>query len=181
MARTLRDTAAGFFHVYTHSVWAAPKLYRDDQDRVVFLRELAQAAKKARWTCLAFCLMSTHYHLVLEVEDGALPIGMHALNFRFAAQFNNRHRMKGHVLGARYGSRRLVDAESLLDRYRYVIRNPVEAMLCETPAAWKWSSYPGLIGLADPHSFVDATRILEQFEGPPELALGRLRRFVEES
>ena len=181
MARAPRDTAAGFFHVYTHSVWAAPKLFRDDQDRTVFIRELAQAGEKARWTCLAFCLMTTHYHLVLEVEDGALPVGMHALNFRFAAHFNKRHDMKGHVLGTRYGSRRLVDGESLLDRFRYVVQNPVEAMLCDSPAAWEWSSYPGLIGFAEPQSFVDATRVLEQFEGSRESALGQLRRFIEQS
>ncbi|HVH50555.1 MAG TPA: hypothetical protein VM690_00285 [Gaiellaceae bacterium] len=181
MARALRDTAAGFFHVYTHSVWAAPNLFRDDQDRVVFIRELAQAVKKARWTCLAFCLMTTHYHLVLEVEDGALPVGMHALNFRFAAHFNKRHSMKGHVLGTRYGARRLVDGESLRDRFRYIVLNPVEAMLCKAPGEWEWSSYPGLIGLAEPHSFVDATRVIELFEGSREVALGHLRRYVEES
>lgn len=169
------------FHVYTHSVWAAPALFRDDTDRMIFLTELARAAKKARWTCLAFCLMTTHYHLVVEVDDRALPAGMHALNFRFAAQFNRRHAMKGHVLGARYGSRRLSDAQSLLDLFRYVVRNPVDAMLCQSPADWAWSSYPGLIGRAEAPSFVDATRIVEHFEGAPEIALGRLRRFVEES
>lgn len=181
MARPPRDTAAGFFHVYAHSVWAAPQLFRDDQDRTVFIRELAQAGEKARWTCVAFCLMTTHYHLVLEVEDGALPVGMHALNFRFAAHFNKRHGMRGHVLGTRYGSRRLADAQSLLDRFRYVALNPVEAMLCTCPGDWEWSSYPGLIGLAEPHSFVDPRRVVELFEGPREVALGLLRRFVEES
>jgi hypothetical protein len=82
MARRCRDKAAGLFHVYTHSVWAA-ELFRDDRDRGAFLRELVIAGAK--------------------VQD-ALPIGMHSLNFRHAVEFNRRHGMKGHVLGARYDS-----------------------------------------------------------------------------
>src|SRR5437870_204911 len=87
LARNLRDKAAGLFHVYTHSVWAA-ELFRDDRDRVVFVRELSRAVNKAQWICVGFCLMRTHYHLVLDVDDGALPTGMHALNFRYAIEFN---------------------------------------------------------------------------------------------
>jgi hypothetical protein len=51
MARQLRDRSAGLFHVYTHSVWAA-ELFRNDRDRVVFLRELVRAIEKAGWTCV---------------------------------------------------------------------------------------------------------------------------------
>src|SRR5581483_6380095 len=77
--RKHRDVSAGLFHVYTHCVWAAPALYRDDADRLTFLRELASATAKFEWTCVAYCLMRTHYHLILAVLDGVLPRGMHAL------------------------------------------------------------------------------------------------------
>src|SRR6266403_2012421 len=138
MARKRRDKAAGLFHVYTHSVWSA-ELFRDDRDRVVFLRELAGAIDKAEWTCVGFCLMKTHDHFVLDVDDDALPLGMHALSFRFAVEFNRRHRMKGHVLGARYDAVRIRDGTHLLDAYRYVARNPVEAGMCEAAEDWRWS------------------------------------------
>lgn len=180
MPRPMRDVYAGFFHVWTHSVWAADALFRDDTDRFVFLRELVRAIQKARWKCLAFCLMNTHYHLVLEVDDGALPFGMHALNFRYACGYNQRHEMKGHVHGSRYGARRLGDDAALLDGFRYVARNPVEAMLCATPEGWPWSSYAGTIGLADPHSFVDARKVLACFSGSPEHRIAELRRRVDE-
>ena len=143
MPRPMRDVYAGFFHVWTHSVWAADALFRDDTDRFVFLRELVRAIQKARWKCLAFCLMNTHYHLVLEVDDGALPFGMHALNFRYACGYNQRHEMKGHVHGSRYGARRLGDDAALLDGFRYVARNPVEAMLCATPEGGHGAATPG--------------------------------------
>jgi putative transposase len=179
MPRRPRDTAAGYFHVFTHSVWAAPALFRDYVDRLAFLRELARAVDKAGWTCLAFCLMTTHYHLLLEVDDGALPIGMHSLNFRFAVGFNARHRARGHVHGSRYGARRLLGESAVLGGFRYVVRNPFEASMCATPADWPWSSYPGTIGLAEPSSFVDATKIIGCFPGAPEVSMAQLRRFVE--
>src|SRR5579872_6314761 len=108
MARPLRDTEPGLFHVYAHSVWAADALFRDNDDHQSFLRELALATARVGWTCVSYCLMRTHYHLVLDVEAGALPKGMHLLNFRYASHFNVRHSMKGHVQGRRYGARRVV-------------------------------------------------------------------------
>ena len=180
MPRRLRDKSEGVFHVYSHSVWAA-ELYRDDRDRLSFIRELARAGEVAGWICLGFCLMTTHYHLLVDVRDDALPIGMHSLNFRHAVKFNVRHRMKGHVLGARYDAVRIEDEAHLLEGYRYTAKNPVEAGLCAMPEEWPWSSYVGTIGLAEPHSFVDSSRILGYFDGPRELQIAQLRRFVTES
>jgi putative transposase len=180
MARRLRDKSAGLFHVYTHSVWAA-QLFRDDRDRVVFLRELARAVDKAQWICLGFCLMRTHYHMLLDVDDDALPLGMHALNFRYAVEFNRRHRMKGHVLGARYDSIRIEDEPHLLTAYRYAMRNPVAAGLCEAAEAWRWSSFAAAVGRAEPLEFVDPSMILGCFNGSREIAGEKLRAFVAES
>jgi putative transposase len=180
VARRPRDVEQGIFHVFAHSVWAADALYRDDADRLRFIRELARSTNKFGWTCIAFCLMGTHYHLILEVERGVLPAGMHALNFRYAAGFNARHKMKGHVLGTRYNSFRLRSEASLLHRFKYVARNPVEAGLCASAEEWSWSSYPGTIGVSAPHSFVDASAVLACIEGPHDLALGWLRRYVKD-
>lgn len=180
MARTRRDTAAGIFHVYTHSVWAA-ELFRDDADRATSLRELARAGAKAGWTCLAYCLLDTHYHLILEVEDGMLPRGMHSLNFRFAIGFNRRYGSKGHVHGARYDNVRIADERHLLRCFRYIVRNPVEAGLCERPQDWPWSSYAATIGPAESAPFVASDRILGPLGRSREGAIAALRRFVEES
>jgi putative transposase len=180
MTRRLRDTEAGIFHVHTHCVWAAERLYRDDNDRMVFLRDLARAVAKAQWTCIAVCLMNSHYHLILAVDTDALPLGMHSLNFRYAVEFNTKYRMKGHVLATRYKSKRIVDNDHLLTVYRYVVRNPVKARLCERPEEWPWSSYASAIGIAPPHSFVDPTVVLSCFDGPLDLARAKLREFVEE-
>jgi REP element-mobilizing transposase RayT len=165
--------------VFTHCVWAAPAYFRDDVDRMVFLRELGRATAKFDWKCIAHCLLDTHAHLVLGVEDGALARGMQSLNWRYAIQFNQRHKLRGHVQFERYGARRIEGDSDLLTTFRYVARNPVEAKLCTTPQTWPWSSYAGTVGLLEPNSFVDARQVLDCFECSPERAVARLRDFVE--
>jgi putative transposase len=182
VARKLRDTSAGIFHVYAHCVWATSRLFRDDADRMTFLRELARTTSKLSWTCIGYCLMQSHYHLIVDVDSGVLPDAMHALNFRYACVFNQRHAMRGHCFGARYDSPRIQSEEHLLTAYRYVMRNPVEAGLCERPQEWQWSSYSAAIGLVDPIGFVDPATVLACFgAATPEEAVFRLRRFVEDS
>jgi putative transposase len=180
MPRAPRDTAAGIFHITTHSV-RDTELFRDDIDRTRFLLELARATGLFGWACIAFCLMRTHYHLMLEVADGVMPRGMKSLNFRYAMAFNARHRTRGHVTERRYFSDRIRGEAHLLAAYRYIVRNPVAAGICDRPQDWPWSSYAGTIGHAPPHSFVDASRVLGLFEGPPEFAIARLRAYVEDA
>jgi len=181
MPRPKRDTRAGVFHVFTHCVWAARALYRDDLDRTVFLRELARVTGTFEWTCIGFCLMRTHYHLILEVPENALPLGMQSLNFRYAINFNQRHGMRGHVQFERYGAVRIKSDSHLLTVFRYMVRNPVEARLCDRGADWPWSSYGGSVGLAEPHSFVDPRRVLQCLDSTAESAAAQLRAFVEKT
>lgn len=178
MPRPPRDTAAGIFHVYTHCVWGFPELYRDDIDRLEFLRGLASVTRRAGWTCMSFCLMRSHYHLIVEVGDGVLPPAMHSLNLPYARAFNRRHGLRGHLQFDRYGSRRIVDTDDLLDTYAYVANNPVEAGLCERAEDWQWSSHAGTIGLAVRHESVDASLVLGCFDWPAEDPHAALRRYV---
>jgi REP-associated tyrosine transposase len=181
MPHVRRDTTAGIFHVYTHCVWASRHLYRDDLDRTVFLRRLAEVTKKTEWTCIGFCLMQSHYHLIVAVADGVLPVAMHSLNLGYARDFNRRHGLRGHVQFRRYGARRIDSDSGLLACFRYVMRNPVTAGLCDSPCDWPWSSYRGTVGLEPPHTFVDPDRVYDCFDGSLERRIAQLRAYVEES
>ena len=174
-----RDVRAGTFHIFTHCVWAVPRLYRDDIDRLEFLRHLARAVEQPGWTCLQYCLMTSHYHLMVDVEDGVLPRAMHAINLAYARHYNRRYSLRGHVQGWRYGSRRIVDDGDLIRRFAYIANNPVEAGLCAAPADWPWSSYAATIGLTELPTFVDPARILRCFKGPDVDPRAALRARVE--
>lgn len=167
--------SAGVFHVFTHCVWAAQAHYRDDVDRIGFLRRLARVTARTQWRCMGFCLMRTHYHLIVEVADGVLPVAMQALNHGYAWDFNRRHGLRG-----RYGSRRIADSEGLIAAYAYVMNNPVEAGLCSRASHWPWSSFRGTLGICERNSFVDDGPIVGCFRRELD-PLVALRRAVERS
>jgi len=116
MARPLRDIDPGTFHLTCHSV-RDTALFRDDLDRIRFLTELAAVSAREGWTCIEYCLMTTHFHLIVGVDAGVLPVAMHQLNFRYAGAFNARHGTRGHVLEGRYNAGRIgSDAHTFLLR-----------------------------------------------------------------
>ena len=175
-----RDVSAGTFHIWTHCVWGAGAYYRDDLDRLDFLRRLARVSAEREWRCMGFCLMRTHYHLIVEVADGVLPAAMQALNHGYSCTFNRRHGLRGHVQSSRYGARRISGREDLLSAYAYAMNNPVEAGLCPRASSWRWSSLSETLGLSETSSFVDDGPVLGCFrrELDPRVAL---RRAVEKS
>jgi putative transposase len=177
MPRAERDVEPGIFHVSSHSVWSSV-LFRDDVDRVNFLIDLARIAAKYQWTCIAFCLMTTHYHLLIETPDTSLATGMQKLNFRHAIRFNTRHKLRGHVVDGRYWSQRIKSESHLLAAFRYIGRNATEAGLCGSPADWPWCSYRALVEPAELFTFVDVSRVIGCW-GPGDTTLEQLRRFVE--
>lgn len=180
VAHRLRDISAGTFHVYAHCVWAAPAHFRDEVDRVEFLRGVARVTAKFEWRCMGFCLMRTHYHLILEVADGVLPLAMQSLNHGYACHFNRRHGLRGHVQSRRYGSRRISGREDLVGTYAYAMNNPVEAGLCSRASSWSRSSFRGTLGLQERNSFVDDGPVLGCFRSELD-PLVALRRAVEGS
>ena len=73
------------------------------------------------WRCHANCLMTNHYHLVVETPEANLSKGMRQLNGVYAQRFNRRHNRVGHVFQGR-PSVILVDKDSyLMELARYVV------------------------------------------------------------
>ncbi len=141
MARAPRSNlpAYGCFHVYARAVAAAELLYLDDDDRRAFVRLLWRAIHRHDWTCHAFCLMGTHYHLVIESQRESLSSGMHRLNWLYAAGFNERHARFGHVFAGRFSTRAIESEDYLFDACTYVLLNPIRAGLCDRAEDWPWS------------------------------------------
>jgi REP element-mobilizing transposase RayT len=51
-------------------------IYLNDVDRQDFLKSLAEACEKTGWQIHAYCLMTNHYHLVVETPNANLVTGM---------------------------------------------------------------------------------------------------------
>jgi putative transposase len=128
---------AGIFHATARGAGRIP-IYRDESDRLLFLGLLADAVEVFEWECYAYCLMTNHYHLVIEAGRDKMSDGFHMLNGIYAQSFNGRHKRWGHLFGDRFWCR-VVAEERLESTCGYVIANPVRAGLCEGISDWPWS------------------------------------------
>ncbi|MBB3062590.1 transposase [Microbulbifer rhizosphaerae] len=128
-----------------------------------FLELVGKACERYGWLCHAYCLMSNHYHLLLETGTPSLSKGMKYINGTHTQQFNRRHKRVGHVFQRRFKAI-LVEAESyLLELARYIVLNPVRARMVRAAKDWPWSSYRATAGLAEPHPVLTADWVLGNF------------------
>jgi REP element-mobilizing transposase RayT len=156
-------------------------MFRDDFDRTDFCNLLARTISRFEWICHSFVLMTTHYHLLLEVQDDALQPGMHALNGPYAQEFNRRWGRTGHLRGSPYSAKRIRDPMQFLGCVRYIARNPVEAGLCQRPGDWIWGSYRRCAGYDDVgFSFVTDEVVLATLHDDRTKAIRLLRLLVED-
>ena len=180
MARPLRIEYPGAVYRVTTRGNARQEIFLDDADREKFLQVLEQAVKRFNWICYAYCLMTHHYHLLIETVDPTLSRGMRQLNGAYTQAFNRRHDRVGHVFQGRYKAI-VVDRDSyLLELSRYIVLNPVRAKMVKAVGEWEPSSYRATAGLSEPPSFLTTDWIPGQFAGERREAQHLYRRFVSE-
>jgi putative transposase len=134
------------YHVMNRGDHREP-IFLDDSDRQLFLRTLEEACEKTAWQIHSFCLMSNHFHLVMETPNANLVEGMKWFLGVYTKRFNARRKVFGHLFSGRYKAL-IVDGSGngyLKTVCDYVHLNPVRAGLltAEEPLeAYRWSSYP---------------------------------------
>ena len=151
-------------HITTRGAGGAA-IYVDDRDRELFLFMLGSVVSRGRWLCFTYCLMTNHYHLVVQTPEPNLDAGMQWLNGQYSRAFNRRHGRRGHLFGSRYRIRLVERDAHLLEAARYVVLNPVRAGVCADPADWPWSSHAATLGTARAPRFLAWRDLLELFGG----------------
>ena len=180
MTRPLRIEYPGAVYHITSRGNAYQDIFLDDTDRDKFLEVLKQTVERFNWLCHAYCLMTNHYHLLIETVDPTLSRGMRQLNGVYTQAFNRRYERIGHVFQGRYKAI-LVEKETyLLELARYIVLNPVRAKMVKKPEEWKWSSYRATAGLSSAPSFLTVDWILSQFHNERKKAQRLYREFVSE-
>lgn len=155
MARPLRIHLPGAaYHLFARGDNKA-SIFRGDDDYAHFLDEFSRALERFGTDCLAHCLLTNHYHLLVVPQEHSVSRLMHDLNGSYCQWFNRQHRRVGHVLQGRFGSRIVDNADYMLAALRYIAMNPVAAQLVSRPDDWTWSSYRATAGLCEPPAFLN--------------------------
>ncbi len=180
MARPLRLEFPGALYHLTARGNARQPIYRDDTDRHGFLERLGAVCDRFNWRTHAYCLMSNHYHLVIETPEANLARGMRQLNGVYTQAFNRRHRKVGHLFQGRYTAILVDKDQYLLELARYVVLNPVRARMVKSASQYPWSSYRAMIGKSAAPAWLDIDWLLSQFAHRRQEARQRYVRFIAE-
>jgi REP element-mobilizing transposase RayT len=178
MARPLRIEYEGAVYHVTSRGNERKHIFRNDEDREIFLNTLEKVNKRFNWLCHAYCLMDNHYHLIIETPDGNLSKGMRQLNGVYTQMFNMRHKGAGHIFQGRYKAILIQKETHLLEVCRYVVLNPVRSKTAEKPEAWQWSSYKATVGSDKTHPYLTKDWILGQFSNKRRHAEEKYKEFV---
>ena len=147
MARKLRIQYPGAIYHAMSRGDHQERIFSDDTDRQQFLSTLEQCCQKTAWQVHAFCLMSNHFHLVVETPQGNLVAGRKWFLGVYTRRFNVRHKVFGHLFSGRYKALPVDGSQSgyLKSVCDYVQLNPERAGLLrpgQPLQTYLWSSYP---------------------------------------
>jgi REP-associated tyrosine transposase len=171
--------AGGTYHLTSRGN-RRQRIFLDDHDRRTFLGILAAVVGRRGWRCSAYCLMPNHYHLLVETPEPDISSGMQDLNSRYAAGFNWRYGLTGHLFQGRFHSILVEQEEHFLELARYLMLNPVRAGLCARPDEWRWSSYGATLGTDAKPPFLTLEPLLGRFGSTSANARFRFAAFVDD-
>ena len=151
-----------------------------EADRKSFVQTLGETCARCGWEVHAWCLMSNHFHLVVETPHGNLVTGMKWFLGTYTIRFNARHRLRGHLFAGRYKSLVVDDADHhyLRKVSDYVHLNPARAGLIDEDAAletYPWSSYGDYLRAPEKRpDWLRMDRVLGEHGIPEDNRSGRL-------
>jgi len=179
MARKPRIHAPGAtYHVILRGN-ARQDIFSDNKDRYRFYEMLQKSSERYQCRVHAFCLMTNHVHLAIQVGDVSLSHIMQNVSQRYTQWFNWRYQKSGHVFQGRYKAV-MVDAdEYLLELAAYIHLNPVRAHMTDQPGTYQWSSHRAYLG-KETIPWLETAFILSQFSPDERKARTKFATFVGE-
>jgi REP element-mobilizing transposase RayT len=177
MPRPPRSLEPGFYHLTARGNRGAA-IFLGERDRATFCDRVAKASRRETFLVRGYCLMSTHYHLLVETETAQLSGAMRDLNGTYAKWFNKEHGFRGHVFEQRFHAVHVNDDWHLVEVIRYLALNPVRAGLSPLPEQWRWGSYAAVMAQGRPPRFLDTGWTLRLFSDADDEARRQLSSFV---
>ena len=136
----------GFYHTTLRGNHRE-NIFQVDSDRLLLntIVELALAKHHAR--VHAYCWMTNHLHLLVQVSKDPLSNVMHRIASGYARAYQANRDTTGHLFENRFHAV-LVDTDAyLMELIRYIHLNPVRAGLAPRVQLYRWSSHHAYSGL----------------------------------
>ncbi len=179
MSRPLRIQYPGAWYHVMNRGQRGESIFKDKDDYFSFIDLLKDVVDVWNANIAAYCLMSNHYHLLIQTPDANLSRCMRHINGVYTQYFNRTHSIDGHLFRGRYKSI-LVESDSyLLELLRYIHRNPLEAGLVDRLDSYNWSSHKGYLSFANKWDWLHKNYVLNIFSGNKTESRKRYKEFVQ--
>jgi REP-associated tyrosine transposase len=178
MARQLRIEYPGAFYHVTSRGNEQKDIFKSRRDREQFLSYLQSSTERYGAVIHAYCLMSNHYHLLLETPEGNLSQIMRHINGAYTTYFNVKRKRAGHLFQGRFKAILVEADEYAAELSRYIHLNPVKVGIAAKPEEYEWSSYRYYIGQAEAPAWLRTSFVLAYFGGTA--GMENYREFVNE-
>ena len=154
----------------------AESIFADKHDYLMFIDLLIEISEMWNVNVAAYCLMTNHYHILLQTPEGNISRCMRHLNSVYTQRYNRRHGFDGQLFRGRYKSILVCDDGHLLQLVRYIHKNPVKADMVKDMVDYEWSSYKGYLSYAKKWEWLHKDYIFSMITPKKR---GRLKPFIE--
>ena len=151
MPRKPRIELVGYYHIINRGV-EQRVVFEEPADYEYFEELMCFYARSFGIIIHNYCLMSNHYHILLEIQSENLSKFMRQLNMNYSIYFNKKNKRVGHLWQGRFKSWYVTDEDYLYTLMCYVEQNPLKANMVQSIEEYPYSSY---------HYFLDYKNIPE--------------------
>lgn len=160
-------------------------LCRNREDYIRLQNQIALCGFRFDSDILAYSLMSTHYHIILQTD--CIAEFARILKGSYTQYFNHKYLRQG-TLGSHYHCLGLSDIPHILAAVSYVLRNPLHHGISATPFSYPFSSIDSYFRQSIHHGYQRAKipahyrpRIAKNRKKPQPFITGSQRQFLPES
>ena len=141
MSRPLRIEFPGAWYHVMNRGRRREDIFPTPVDFRAFVELLKESAEHWQVRISAYCLLSNHYHLLIQTPAGKLSRFMRHLNGVYTQRYNRAHDCDGPLFRGRYKAILVEEDRYLLELVRYIHRNPLKAGIVEDIDQYAWSSH----------------------------------------
>jgi putative transposase len=135
-----------FYHIYNRVI-EEKQLFYSDRNYLFFLKLVQQLELTSACRLLAYCLIPTHYHLLVEITDSkSFPQIMSHLFDCYLKTISKALQLEGRFFQNRFKNKLVTDTSYLIRLCCYIHMNPVRAGLVHRLEEWPYSNYLEFVG-----------------------------------
>ncbi|PHS38042.1 MAG: hypothetical protein COB07_09690 [Sulfurovum sp.] len=167
MPRKPRIEIPGYYHIINRGV-EQRVVFKENEDYEYFIELLCFHSKNYGITIHNYCLMSNHYHLLIELEQENLSKFMRQINSNYAVYFNKKYKRSGHLWQGRFKSWYVTDEAYLYTLILYIEQNPLKAHIVKTVEEYSYSSAHLFLNTNSTDECLNNAWITQNYQGDTE-------------